>query len=45
MLYHLDDNLFETDEDYFLIEKVLQTIYYDRTHLSEGTDITKSNNS
>ena len=45
MLFHLDDNLFENDEDSFLIEKVLQTIYYDRTNLSEGTDITKSNNS
>ena len=38
MIDDLDDNLFETDEDY-----VLWMLYYDKFDLSEGIDLTKSN--
>ena len=44
MLDYLDDNLFETDEDLFLINSSYKCcITYDRIDLSEGIDVAKSN--
>ena len=46
MIYYLDDNLFESDEDQFFdFDKwVLKMLYYNRIDLQEENDVTKSNN-